>query len=252
MRSKELEGEVFLVGAGPGAPDLITLRGRELIGRADVIVHDSLVPMELLALAPDGTEIIDVGKRAGCHKADQDEINRILVEKAKDGNLVVRLKGGDPFIFGRGGEEAEMLIKEGIKVHLVPGVTSAISVPGLAGIPVTHRDHSSTVTFVTGHEGAHMDRESIDWSSLAKLGGTIVILMGVSNLRSNMDHLIEGGMDPSMPVAVIEKGVTSDQRVIVGDLAAIADLCEREEVQAPSIIVVGGVTSMRKWLGDLE
>ena len=252
MRSKETEGEVFLVGTGPGAPDLITVRGKELIERADVIVHDSLIPMELLALAPDGAEIIDVGKRAGCHKADQDEINRILVEKAKDGNLVVRLKGGDPFIFGRGGEEVEMLIKEGIRVHLVPGVTSAIAVPGMAGIPVTHRNRSSTVTFVTGHEGAHMGKESIDWSSLAKLGGTIVILMGVGNLRSNMNRLIEGGMDPSMSVAVIEKGSTSDQRVIIGNLGAIADQCEREEVQAPSIIVVGGVASMREWLGDLE
>jgi uroporphyrin-III C-methyltransferase len=252
MRSEELAGEVFLVGAGPGAPDLITIRGRDLICRADVIVHDSLIPLELLSLAREEAEIIDVGKRGGCHKADQEEINHILVEKAKLGNMVVRLKGGDPFLFGRGGEEAEMLIREGIRVHLVPGVTSAISVPGLAGIPVTHRDHSSTVTFVTGHEGAHKERETINWSSLANLGGTIVILMGMSNLQSNMDSLIAGGMDPSTTVAVIEKGSTSDQKVITGSLDSIAELCQKEDVHAPSIIVVGSVATMREWLGDLE
>lgn len=252
MISMETKGEVFLVGAGPGAPDLITVRGKELICRADVIVHDSLIPMELLSLARDGAEIIDVGKRGGCHKADQEAINDILVEKAKLGNLVVRLKGGDPFLFGRGGEEAEMLINEGIRVHLVPGVTSAISVPGLAGIPVTHRDHSSSVIFVTGHEGVHKGRDVIDWSSLANFGGTIVILMGMSNLRSNMDNLIEGGMDPSTTVAVIEKGSTIDQKVIMGALDNIAELCEKEGALAPSIILVGSVASMREWLGDLE
>ncbi|NYT12057.1 MAG: uroporphyrinogen-III C-methyltransferase [Methanomassiliicoccales archaeon] len=252
MRSGETKGRVFLVGAGPGAPDLITIRGKELISRADVIVHDSLIPMELLSLARDEAEIIDVGKTGGHHKADQEEINNILVRKAKLGNLVVRLKGGDPFLFGRGGEEAEMLIREGIRVHLVPGVTSAISVPGLAGIPVTHRDHSSTVTFVTGHEGIHKGKETVNWSSLADLGGTIVILMGMSNLRSNMDNLINGGMDSSTTVAVIEKGSTTDQRVIMGTLVSIAELCEKEDVHAPSIIVVGGVATMREWLGDLE
>jgi len=246
------KGEVYLVGAGPGAPDLITVRGREMISKAEVIVHDSLIPMKLLSLAREDAEIIDVGKRGGYHKVRQDGINQILVDKALEGKRVVRLKGGDPFMFGRGGEEAEVLRSNGIRVHLVPGVTSPVSVPGLAGIPVTHRNMASTVTFVTGHEGAHKEDEIIDWSSLARLGGTIVILMGVGHMRKNMTSLMEGGMDPSIPVAVVERGATKDQRTVTGTVEDIADACERSEVGAPAIIIVGEVTRVRDLLGDLE
>jgi uroporphyrin-III C-methyltransferase len=244
-------GEVYLVGAGPGAPDLITVRGRELIERADVIIHDSLIPMELLQLAGKDAEIIDVGKRGGHHKVRQENTNEILASKALEGNLVVRLKGGDPFVFGRGGEEAELLRERGISVHLVPGVTSAISVPGLAGIPVTHRDQASLVTFVTGHEGAHKEEDLIDWSVLARTGGTIVILMGVGQLDKNMDALIEGGMQPSTPVAVVERGATPQQRTVTGTVGSISDVVREAGVEAPAIVIVGEVTRSREKLKDM-
>ena len=244
-------GEVYLVGAGPGDVDLITVKGRGLIERADVVVHDSLIGEGLLDLVRPGAEIIDVGKRGGFHKKEQWEINAILVEKCREGGLVVRLKGGDPFMFGRGGEEAEELRAAGLTVHVVPGVTSAISAPALAGIPVTHRDHASLVTFVTGHEGAGKENESVNWPALASTGGTVVILMGMSRLRLNASRLVEGGMPPSTPVAVVEKGSTAEQRVTVGTLEDIADRCEEAGAKAPAIIVVGGVASLHQRLGDL-
>jgi len=246
------KGEVFLVGAGPGDPDLITVKGRDLIAKADVIVHDSLIGIALLDSARTDAEIIDVGKRGSHHKAEQTDINRLLVGKAAEGKLVVRLKGGDPFMFGRGGEEAEELRKAGVRVHLVPGVTSSLSVPGLAGIPLTHRDHTSMVTILTGHEGDHKDGEDIDYSLLAKLGGTIVIMMGMSNLDSNMKKLIDGGLDPSTPVSVIEKGSTPEQRTVSADAASIAQRCRSLGVEAPAVIVVGSVASLWKTLGDLS
>ncbi|QLH74298.1 MAG: uroporphyrinogen-III C-methyltransferase [Methanomassiliicoccales archaeon] len=252
MRSCERTGEVYLVGAGPGDPGLITVRGRELITKADVIVHDSLIGMELLEAAREDAEVIDVGKRGAHHKAEQPDINRLLIEKALEGKMVVRLKGGDPFLFGRGGEEAEELVRHGIRVHLVPGVTSSIAVPGLAGIPLTHRDHASMVTIMTGHEGLHKDEEVIDYSLLARLGGTIVIMMGMSNLEKNMSRLIEGGMDPTTPVSVIEKGSTPEQRMVSADVATIAQRCKSLGVGAPAVVVVGGVASLWKTLGDLS
>lgn len=244
-------GEVYLVGAGPGDPGLITVKGMDLIGRADVIVHDSLIGMKLLDHARSDAVLVDVGKRGTHHKAEQDDINRILVDHALDGKLVVRLKGGDPFLFGRGGEEAEQLVKYGVRVHVVPGVTSSISVPALAGIPVTHRDHASMVTILTGNEGMHKKDEVIDWSLLAKLGGTIVIMMGMSNLDKNMQRLMEGGMDPTTPVAVIEKGSTPEQRMVAADVSTIAARCKSLGVGAPAVVVVGGVASMWKVLGDM-
>jgi uroporphyrin-III C-methyltransferase len=246
-----MAGEVYLVGAGPGDPGLITVKGKDLIERADVIVHDSLIGMDLLDIAKDGAEIIDVGKRGGCHKKEQWEINSLLVEKCQKGRLVVRLKGGDPFMFGRGGEEAEELRAEGLVVHVVPGVTSAISAPALAGIPVTHRDFASLVTFVTGHEGSEKESEVINWSALARTGGTVVILMGMSRIRRNMSRLMDHGMDPATPVAVVEKGSTPEQRVIRGTVSDIADRCEEAGAGAPAIIIVGGVATLRERLGDL-
>ena len=197
-----MTGLVVLVGAGPGDPRLITVAGLEALRSADVVVYDSLAGKELLREAKEDAEMIDVGKRGGCHKVEQSEINRIIVERAKGGSTVVRLKGGDPFMFGRGGEEAEELRAAGVEVRVVPGVTSAIAAPALAGIPVTHRDHASFVTFVTGHERDRED-ERIDWNGLARLGGTIVILMGMARLGRNIERLIDGGLDPSTPVAVV-------------------------------------------------
>ena len=236
------------MGAGPGDPDLITVKGRELISRADVVVHDALIPHQLLALATG--EVIDVGKRGGDHKVGQEEINRLMVEKAEEGKTVVRLKGGDPFLFGRGGEESQFLISHGVEVHVVPGITSALAVPALAGIPVTHRDHSSQVTVVTGHRG-HGKGDPVDWRSLARLGGTLVILMGVSTMRENLGELMEGGLSSQTPVAVIEKGATPEQRVFTGRLSTIADICEGE-AEAPAVIVVGEVAALLEELGDLS
>ena len=245
------EGEVYLVGAGPGDIDLITVKGKRLVQKADVVVHDSLIDKALLEFAKANAEIIDVGKRGGHHKREQWEINAILVERCQEGKLVVRLKGGDPFMFGRGGEEVEELRKAGLVVHVVPGVTSAISAPALAGIPVTHRDHASLVTFVTGHEGTDKDGRTVNWDALASTGGTIVILMGMSRIRRNTARLVQAGMSGSTPVAVVERGSTSEQRVTVGTLTDIADMCKEVGAKAPAVMVVGGVASLHERLGDL-
>jgi uroporphyrin-III C-methyltransferase len=245
-------GEVYLVGAGPGDIELITVKGMRLIREADVIVYDSLIGIELLDASRPDVELIDVGKRGSFHKAEQDEINQILVDKAREGKMVVRLKGGDSFLFGRGGEEAEALRAAGAAVHVVPGVSSSLSVPELAGIPVTHRDMASMVTIVTGHESALKDSEVLDWSNLAKLGGTIVIMMGMSNLAKNMERLMAGGIDPHTPVTVIEKGSTPEQRVVSSEITKIAAECRSKGVSSPAVILVGKVASLCKTLGDLS
>ncbi|MDH7507780.1 MAG: uroporphyrinogen-III C-methyltransferase [Methanomassiliicoccales archaeon] len=246
------KGEVFLVGAGPGDPGLITVKGKAVIEKADVIVHDFLIPKELLSFAKKGTEIIDVSKRGGEHLVEQKVINEILLEKAKEGKTVVRLKGGDPFLFGRGGEEAEFLKRHGIDVHVIPGVTSAIAVPALAGIPVTHRDYSSAFTVVTGHESAEKEKEVLNWDALSSIGGTIVILMGVSAMERNIERLLAGGLDPETPVAVIERGATAEERVVTGSLSKISEICRRESIRPPALIVIGHVVSLRNILGDLR
>jgi uroporphyrin-III C-methyltransferase len=246
------KGEVYLVGAGPGDLELITVKGMRLIGEADVIVYDSLIGMQLLDSARADVELIDVGKRGSHHKAEQDEINQILVDKASEGNLVIRLKGGDPFLFGRGGEEAEALREAGVPVHVVPGVSSSLSVPALCGVPVTHRDMASMVTIVTGHESALKESEILDWGTLAKLGGTIVIMMGMSNLGRNMERLVAGGMDPRTPVTVVEKGSTPEQRVVSAEITRIAEECRSQGVSSPAVIVVGKVASLYRTLGGLS
>ncbi|MEM2943893.1 MAG: uroporphyrinogen-III C-methyltransferase [Methanomassiliicoccales archaeon] len=245
-------GEVFLVGAGPGDPELITVKGRLLIEKADVIVHDSLIPRELLKLAKKDAEIIDVSKKGGEHLVEQSKINEILLEKTLEGKTVVRLKGGDPFLFGRGGEEADFLRKRGIDVHVVPGVPSAIAVPALVGIPVTHRNYASSVTIITGHESAEKEREILNWNALASLGGTIVILMGVSSMERNIKRLLKEGLDPETPVAVIEKGTMKEERVITSSLIEISEICKKESIEAPAIIVIGSVVELRNCLGDLR
>ena len=207
-----INGKVFLIGAGPGDPDLITVKGLRMLSTADVVVFDSLANHDLLRSVRPGTEVIDASKRGDHHTMEQDEINKTIILKAKEGKTVVRLKGGDPFVFGRGGEEAEELRKAGIEVHVVPGITSAIAAPALAGIPVTHRDYASAVTIITGHERSDKGND-LDWSKLADLEGTLVILMGISNLENNIKHLIDNGKDARTPVAIVQNGSLRDQRI---------------------------------------
>ncbi|MDW5562483.1 MAG: uroporphyrinogen-III C-methyltransferase [Methanomassiliicoccus sp.] len=247
-----LAGEVYLVGAGPGDLGLITVRGMDLVRSADVIVYDQLANPDLLSQARPGAKLIDVGKQGGHHKVKQEGINRIIVEEAQQGRRVIRLKGGDPFMFGRGGEEAEELRKAGVAVHVVPGVTSAIAAPAMAGIPVTHRDHAPLVTFVTGHERDDRPDERINWAALARTGGTIVILMGMANLDQNMARLVAEGMDPSTPVAVVHRGSTPSQKVVLSNLESIAEECRRQDIGAPAVVVVGGVANLGEVLGDLR
>ena len=246
-----MTGKVYLVGAGPGDPGLFTIKGLELLRTADVVMYDALANPELLKECKQGAELIDAGKRARDHHLSQWQTNELLVEKAKEGKLVVRLKGGDPFLFGRGAEEAEELRKAGAEVHVVPGVSSSISVPELAGIPVTHRDHASLVTFITGHEKADRETDRIDWKSLVGGHGTLVIMMGLGNAGTISKELIAGGMSPDMPAAVISKGSTPDQKVVVTKVSDLEQDIKENAIEPPGIIVVGEVAKMREVLGDM-
>ncbi len=246
-----MTGKVYLVGAGPGDPGLFTIKGLALLRTADVVMYDALANPELLKECKQGAELIDAGKRARDHHLSQWQTNELLVEKAKEGKLVVRLKGGDPFLFGRGAEEAEELRKAGAEVHVVPGVSSSISVPELAGIPVTHRDHASLVTFITGHEKADRETDRIDWKSLVGGHGTLVIMMGLGNAGTISRELIAGGMSPDMPAAVISKGSTPDQKVVVTKVSDLEQAIRENSIEPPGIIVVGEVAKMREVLGDM-
>ncbi len=246
-----MTGKVYLVGAGPGDPGLFTIKGLALLRTADVVMYDALANPELLKECKQGAELIDAGKRARDHHLSQWQTNELLVEKAKEGKLVVRLKGGDPFLFGRGAEEAEELRKAGAEVHVVPGVSSSISVPELAGIPVTHRDHASLVTFITGHEKADRETDRIDWKSLVGGHGTLVIMMGLGNAGTISKELIAGGMSPDMPAAVISKGSTPDQKVVVTKVSDLEQAIKENAIEPPGIIVVGEVAKMREVLGDM-
>lgn len=244
-------GKVYLVGSGPGDPELLTILAKRLIEEADVIVYDQLPGPAILASLPESTELIDAGKYAGDHTLSQDEINRLLIDYAKQGKMVVRLKGGDPYLFGRGGEEAVELQKAGIRFEVVPGITSAIAVPASAGIPITHRDHASMVTIITGHEqkkGGSM----VDWEWLAQSKGTIVILMGVSTLGQYVPKLIQSGSDPDTPVAIIERGTREDQVVTTGNLSTIVDIARDRGVSAPAIVVIGDVVRLHEELCPSE
>ncbi len=245
-------GKVYLVGAGPGDPGLMTVRGLELLRRAEVVVFDSLVGKEVLREAPATAEMLDVGKRGGRHKAEQEEINELLLEKAMQGRTVVRLKGGDPFLFGRGGEEAEHLRRHGVEVHVVPGISASLAVPALAGVPVTHRALSSSVTIITGHEGEHKEEEWLDWAALAKGGGTLVIMMGMSNLGRNMGRLIAGGVREDTPMMIVQDGSSPGQRVLITSVAKAEGDSRREGMGSPAVIVIGNVVALREVLGDLR
>jgi uroporphyrinogen III methyltransferase/synthase len=241
-----MKGKVYLVGAGPGDPGLITVKGLECIERADVLIYDFLASPILLKHAPENAEIIYVGKKGGDHTLLQEQINSLIVEKAKSGLTVTRLKGGDPFIFGRGGEEAEVLINAEIPFEIVPGVTSAIAAPAYAGIPLTHRKFTSTLAFVTGHEDPLKEESSIDWSALAKGIGTIVFLMGVKNLPYITSRLISHGMHSDTPVALIRWGTTPRQITVTGTLDTIVERVEDAGLKPPAVIVVGRVVKLRK------
>jgi uroporphyrin-III C-methyltransferase len=230
---------VSLVGAGPGHPGLFTLRGAELLGRADVVVYDRLIAHELLELAPPGAELIDVGKNPG-ESSRQSDINALLVEHGRAGREVVRLKGGDPFVFGRGGEEAEALRKAGVAYEVVPGITSAFAAPAAAGIPVTHRTLSTSVTVVTGRVGDASAADTVDWQALGNAGGTLVILMGVSERADIAARLIAGGRLPDTPAAVVHWGTATGQEVVRTTLDGLASVA----LPAPSVIVVGPVAAL--------
>jgi uroporphyrinogen III methyltransferase/synthase len=249
MKSK---GTVFLVGAGPGDAGLLTLRGAELLSRADVVVYDALINPALLRLAPKTAEIVYGGKRSSQHAIPQDELNQLLVAKAREGKTVVRLKGGDPYVFGRGGEEAEQLQTAGIPFEVVPGVSAVVAGPNYAGIPLTHRDHCSSFTVITGHEDPTKDASSIDYASLAHMPGTKVVLMGVERIGQIADSLVANGMNPETPVAMIRWGTTGRQQTIDGTLADIAAVVEREKFSAPAVTIVGDVVKLRPKLNWFE
>jgi uroporphyrinogen III methyltransferase/synthase len=246
------EGKVFLVGAGPGDLGLVTLRAKECIERADVIVYDHLANPEVLSWARDDAEIIYAGKKAGEHALKQEEINSLLARKAGEGKQVVRLKGGDPFVFGRGAEEARAIVDLGIEFEVVPGITSAIAAPAYAGIPVTHRAENSHVTFFTGHEDPAKRESSIDFAALAKLGGTQVMLMGVERIDAITREMLKHGVRPDLPVALVRWGTTGRQQTVVGTLENIAKKVVDLEFEAPAVAVFGEVVSLREHLNWYE
>jgi uroporphyrinogen III methyltransferase / synthase len=238
-------GIVYLVGAGPGDPSLITLRGVDCLKKAEVVVYDYLANEQLLNHAPESAERIYAGKIGGRHNQGQDEINNVLVEKAKAGKVVVRLKGGDPFVFGRGGEECEALRDAGIPFEVVPGVTAAVGAAAYAGIPLTHRDITASVAFVTGQEGKDKNESTVDWDRLSLGGGTVVFYMGVTTLRRNMQRMMEHGRSADTPVALVRWATTPCQQILTGTLADIADRAEESGFKPPAITIVGEVVALR-------
>jgi uroporphyrinogen III methyltransferase / synthase len=253
---KPRRGRVFLVGAGPGASDLITIRGADVLSRADVVIHDHLVSPELIRLAPPGAELIYAGKRGGAEKSiEQPRLNAMLIEHARKGRVVVRLKGGDPFIFGRGGEEAEALARAGVEFEVVPGITSAIAGPAFAGVPLTHREHGSFVAFVTGHEDESKGaRSTVPWDELARAtarGGTLVILMATARMRATFDRILGAGLPARTPAIAVQWATTAAQKTVSATLATLADESARAEIGAPAVIVVGESAGLRahlKWV----
>ena len=246
------KGMVFLVGAGPGDAGLLTLRGAELLAGADVVVYDALVNSDLLKLAPAGAEIIFGGKRSGKSTMPQDELNRLLISKARAGKRVVRLKGGDPYVFGRGGEEAEQLADAGVEFEVVPGVSSFVAVPNYAGVPLTHREFCSKLTLITGHEDPAKEASSINWEQVARTPGTKVIMMGTDRIGQIAETLTKHGLDKNTPVAMVQWGTTARQRAIEGTLENIAEVAAAAQIGPPTIAVIGDVVKLRPKLNWFE
>jgi uroporphyrinogen III methyltransferase/synthase len=245
-------GVVYLVGGGPGDPGLMTARALELIGSVDAIYYDRLIPPGALDGAREDAELVYVGKAPGKPSVPQEEIGERLIAAARAGKSVVRLKGGDPFVFGRGGEEGEALRAAGVEFELVPGITAGVAATAYAGIPVTHRDDASAVAFVTGHEDPEKEESALDWEALARFPGTLVFYMGVKHLADNAAVLIEAGRDADEPAAAVERGTMDGQRTVVATLGTLAETVERADVKAPALIVVGRVVERRETLAWLE
>lgn len=252
VRDAVKQGTVYLIGAGPGDPELITVKGLRCLRSADVVLYDRLVTMTLLDEVRSDAVLVFVGKGPGCHAMKQEEINALLVAYAQQGHMVVRLKGGDPFVFGRGGEEALTLANAGIPFEIVPGVSSAIAVPAYAGIPVTHRDYASSITIVTGHGGPSATAQAVNWEALAQVGGTLVVLMGVKTLLSLTQRLLAAGFDPTTPAAVIQEGTTESQRLVTGTLVDIAERAMQVGFSSPATTVIGKVVSLGNVLSWYE
>ncbi|MFN3018272.1 uroporphyrinogen-III C-methyltransferase [Vibrio coralliilyticus] len=244
-------GEVALIGAGPGDLELLTIKALRFLQQADVVLYDYLVSDEIMALVPSDTILVCVGKRAGHHSVPQEKTNQLLVDFAQQGHRVVRIKGGDPFIFGRGGEELEVLADAGVSFHVVPGITAAAGATAYAGIPLTHRDYAQTAMFITGHLKAESDQ--MDWSTLARGNQTLVIYMGLMKSEYIQGQLIEHGRSPDTPIAIIERGTQSCQKVFKGQLSQLATLAQ--DAESPSLIVIGEVVSLSEkltWFGTQQ
>jgi uroporphyrin-III C-methyltransferase len=239
-------GKVYLIGAGPGDPGLLTIKAAEAIGVSDVVVYDYLVNPEILAHSRQGAELIYAGKRAGEPSISQSEINRLLIDRALTGQIVARLKGGDPFVFGRGGEEAEALVEGGVEWEIIPGISSGIAAAAYAGIPLTHRGYSSSVTFITGHDARGSRDHSVDWPLLAKSDGTIVIFMCAETISSIAHKLVSGGRDQSTPIAIVRWATYQHQEVYSGTLGDLIDAVEvgRLKIEPPAIAVIGEVAAL--------
>lgn len=243
-------GKVYLIGAGPGDPELMTLKGLRCLRAAEVIIYDRLINPVLLEEARPEARLIFAGKARGCHELAQEEIHRLLIHYAQQGRVVARLKGGDPFVFGRGGEEAEALAQAGIPFEVVPGVSSAVAVPAYAGIPVTHREYAAQVTIVSGHEGSQASE--VNWEALATTNGTLVVLMGLAALPHITRRLLDGGMASSVPVAVIQQGTLPTQRTVIGTLEHIAARVAEAGLQSPVLIVIGAVVDLHTTLAWVQ
>lgn len=240
-------GKVYLVGAGPGDPKLLTVRAVELLRKADVVIYDRLIGKSILNLAPKTARKIYVGKKSRKHEVPQNKINELLVSTALEGKKIVRLKGGDPFLFGRGGEEAETLVENHVKFEVVPGVSSAVAAPAYAGIPLTHRDYASSVAIVTGHRAGDAGKP-VNWVKLSSAVDTIVILMGVESLETIVAKLIEGGLDLNKPTAIIERGTSKAQRSVIAKLSTIVNESKQNKIKPPAVIIIGEVAELGRKL----